>query len=551
MNWLQYLLEANLYLGIFYLCYCLFLNRETYYILNRVYLLSACIISFIIPIVQIGILKPVAHIVQTKILIAPVYLPQPNLQAKIAPVVTHFSVQDSLLYIYLVGVTVFVLVLAIKLYQLLKLIHAKPVINQDNYKLIYINGSNTAFSFFNYLFIGTSTPEKETIIRHELVHIRQKHSMDIIFLEVFKVINWFNPLIYLLQNSLKTVHEYIADEKTAVAEVDTVTYSAFLVNNAYGIGGSSVTHSFFNYNLLKRRIIMLNQKRSGSLARLKYLMALPLCAGLLCVSTLGFSKTYGWVDLAPRKTDTALVAPPPPPEPPALKHALKFKLPSPFGSVTKKGYRYAESGYMVNGKSYFRVIIQESKNVQKEYWKNTVNPAEVKMLHDKYGYTFPTLPIYPKLPPPPPAPMGPPVPAIDKRPPPPPPAPPHQKQVKFKKPAKSFYMSGHDSVYVYCDKEPEFPGGVGGFSKYLAKNVRYPEAARKNKIQGRVILQFIVQKDGNITGVKVLRGVSPEIDKEAARVLSSMPKWEPGINKGMPVICQYNVPVAFKAFIYN
>ena len=406
MNLLQYLLEANLYLGIFYLCYCLFLNRETYYVLNRVYLLSACIISFIIPIVQIGILKPVAHIVQTKILIAPVYLPQPNLQAKIAPVVTNFSVQDSLLYIYLVGATVFVFVLAIKLYQLLKLIHARPVINQDNYKLIYINGSNTAFSFFNYLFIGTSTPEKETIIRHELVHIRQKHSMDIIFLEVFKVINWFNPLIYLLQNSLKTVHEYIADEKTAVAEVDTVTYSAFLVNNAYGLSGSSVTHSFFNYNLLKRRIIMLNQKRSGNLARLKYLIALPVCTGLLCISTLSFSKSYAIIDLMPGKADTTLIPPPPPPEPPPLKNVVKFRLPSPLGSITKKGYRYAESGYLVNGKSYFRVVIQENKNVQKEYWKNKVNPAEVKMLHDKYGYTFPTMPLYPKLPPPPPMPPG-------------------------------------------------------------------------------------------------------------------------------------------------
>jgi hypothetical protein len=101
-----------------------------------------------------------------------------------------------------------------------------------------------------------------------------------------------------------------------------------------------------------------------------------------------------------------------------------FKLPSPFTSKTKKGYLYAESGYLVNGKSYFRVVIQESKNVQKEFWKNKVSPAEIKMLHDKYGYTFPSIPLYPKMPPPPPQPPAPKVaaakqPAVPKKLPPP------------------------------------------------------------------------------------------------------------------------------------
>src|SRR6185437_1894458 len=99
----------------------------------------------------------------------------------------------------------------------------------------------------------------------------------------------------------------------------------------YGLSGSSITHSFFNYNLLKKRIIMLHQKRSGSLARLKYLLAIPICGGLLCASTLAFSKTYGWVDIAPhhsnpvdlglqthtsKDTDKTHIPPPPPPAPP-------------------------------------------------------------------------------------------------------------------------------------------------------------------------------------------------------------------------------------------
>jgi beta-lactamase regulating signal transducer with metallopeptidase domain len=133
-----------------------------------------------------------------------------------------------------------------------------------------------------------------------LVHIRQKHSLGIVFIEVIKIINWFNPIIYLLQISLKTVHEYIADKQTAAQEKDVLSYSSFLVDNAYGLNGRSITHSFFNFNLLKKRIIMLNQQRSGNLARLKYRAAVPICAGMLCASTLAFSKNYAFIDLAPK-----------------------------------------------------------------------------------------------------------------------------------------------------------------------------------------------------------------------------------------------------------
>lgn len=294
MNWLYYLAEANIYLSVFYLAYCLFLSKETHYQLNRAYLLFSCIVSFLLPVLQIGALKPGAQGVEN--IVAGPVRPNPSL------------LQHIILWSYLIGVAIFLLQLLIKLYRLQKLALVKHAITHKQYKLIYIDDSNTAFSFFNYLFLGTNVTETELIIKHELVHMRQKHSADIFFMELFRLINWFNPVIYLLQNSLKVVHEYIADEETTNHETDTYTYAAFLVNNAYGLSGSSITHSFFNYNLLKKRIIMLHQKRSGSLARLKYLMAVPLCAGLLCESTLGFSKSYGLIDIAPQhlqKKDTA------------------------------------------------------------------------------------------------------------------------------------------------------------------------------------------------------------------------------------------------------
>ena len=341
MNWLHYLAEANLYLAVFYLAYRLLLAKETYNQFNRIYLLFSCVAAFALPVLQMGALKPVETAT-----IAPSYSTElvypietsmtPIINASPTIVEHHLTWQDYLIYAYAAGCTLLLLALLVKLFVLARMIRDAKREQQDKYKLIYLPQSDVAFSFFNYLFIGTDAMGAKTIIRHELVHIRQRHSLDILFVELLKIINWFNPFIYLLQNSLKTIHEYIADEQTAAHESDTIAYATFLVNNAYGAGGSSITHSFFNYNLLKKRIIMLNQKRSGSSARLKYLIAAPICAGLLCVSTLAFSKDYGWVDLDPAKAESVvtntLYAPAVSPA-----HANE-KLPPPPPMLTANGY---------------------------------------------------------------------------------------------------------------------------------------------------------------------------------------------------------------------
>ncbi len=308
MNWLYYTGEANIYLCVFYLAYCLFLSLDTHYQLNRAYLLFSCIISFILPVLQIGALKNVKHTepVYTSNYATPVLAMSADVQAPkttitaATPVMEkRYSFEDILWYVYVTGATVLFILLLIKLYTLYNLTRNKQSVKAGRHRLIYLTGTTAAFSFFNFVFIGAQINSDNIIIRHELVHARQKHSADILFLELLKLISWFNPFVYLLQNSLKTVHEYIADEQTAAYETDALTYSSFLVKNAYGAAGSSVTNSFFNYNLLKKRIIMLNQQRSGNLARLKYLLIIPICASLLCASTLGFSKNYGWIDIAP------------------------------------------------------------------------------------------------------------------------------------------------------------------------------------------------------------------------------------------------------------
>jgi hypothetical protein len=411
MNWLHYLLEANIYLAVFYAGYCLFLNKETYYTLNRVYLLLSCVLSFVLPVIQIGALKPTEKVQEITLVSSPAN------SAPVPPDAADYITWDNALWaVYIVGISVLALLLVIKLFKLVNLTTSGKRLIDNKYKLIDVEDADTAFSFFNYLFIGTKTSASDIIIRHELVHIRQKHSFDIVFIEVIKIINWFNPVIYLLQISLKTVHEYIADEQTAAHETDALAYSSFLVNNAYGLNGPSVTHSFFNYNLLKKRIIMLNQQRSGNLARLKYLVAVPICAGMLCASTLAFSKNYAFIDLAPKTAKPTLTS-----SKTATADTSNRKMRT--RATTSKGYAYDETGYLINNKTDFRVIITDKNGDQKEFYKSKAKPTELAMLKEKYGYSFPKMMIYPKLPPPPPMPPGA-QPDMDRAPPPPPPAPP-------------------------------------------------------------------------------------------------------------------------------
>jgi len=505
MNWMHYLLEANLYLCIFYLLYRLLLSRETHYVLNRTYLLFCSIISFVLPMLQLGFLKPIEPRAVIAIVNMPGNVPTHAISKLRGAALPYFTWHDGIPYLYVAGVIFFATLLIIKLLRLFILTRKNTLADNRGYNLVSIKGSATAFSFFNNVFIGTETTNRETIIRHELVHVHQKHSIDILLLEVFRIINWFNPAIYLLQNSLKAVHEYIADEKTAAIESDTLTYSAFLVDNAYGISGPSVTHSFFNKNLLKQRIIMLHQKRSGNLARLKYLLTVPVCAGLLCISTLAFSKTYGWVDLAPHHVKTTSYPALPLQQSKADTNAYKHKGKTfvyKNGNISSKGYGYKEIGYLVRGKTDFRVIITEKDGKQTVYLKSNCTPAEIKMLNEKYGYTFPSMDIFAKLPPPPPT-------------------PPAGKPIKPTAPVTPAVTIDEPASPQQVKSPPPPPQNpFDSLYKYIARNVRYPQSARSNHVAGKVIINFNII-DGKIQDVTMPRGLFADIDAEAMRVVNN------------------------------
>jgi len=120
-----------------------------------------------------------------------------------------------------------------------------------------------------------------------------------------------------------------------------------------------------------------------------------------------------------------------------------------------------------------------------------------------------------------------------------------QEQVVVKEPEPEVKPK-EEEIFVAVEQQAEFPGGTAAMMKWLNNNVRYPESAQQNDIQGRVIVKFVVEKDGSIGKAEILKGVDRDLDREALRVVKKMPKWQPGKNNGVAVRSYFNLPVVFK-----
>lgn len=121
-----------------------------------------------------------------------------------------------------------------------------------------------------------------------------------------------------------------------------------------------------------------------------------------------------------------------------------------------------------------------------------------------------------------------------------------QEQVVVKEPEPEVQKPKEEQIFIAVEQPAEFPGGMAALMRWLNNNMRYPEAAQQNDIQGRVIVNFVVEKDGSIANVKIAKGVDKDLDREALRVVKKMPKWQPGKNNGVAVRSYFNLPVTFR-----
>ena len=293
MNGLLYLIQLNIYLILFYGLYLLLLRNETFFKMNRVYLMGSTLLAMAIPLMkaqwikdlfvteQISeathkVSKTLTTVVSGRTEISWVQNTNP---AAIQDVheKAFLTANQVVWFIYGFVVTLLLLNFIRKLY----------LVN----KAFRTNSSYKAFSFFNKVLVDEQLRGRETIMDHEMVHVRQWHSLDVIFLELFAAFNWFNPVAFAYKRAIRNIHEFIADETAAATLEHKSEYAILLVSNAFGTQSQKLTNSFYNHSLLKKRLIMLNKNKSQKVAILKYGLSVPLFALMIVLSSATIEKS--------------------------------------------------------------------------------------------------------------------------------------------------------------------------------------------------------------------------------------------------------------------
>ncbi len=417
-----YMLKTAFYLAGFYIVYKSFLGKDTLYLRNRFYIIFSFVLSLILPLFAL----PTNSVISLKAFFGK-ELSEILITGKGNPGISdgnNFSIADLYRWIFIIYVTGLILAglkFILDSAGLVLLIYRQ---GNEGSNIIRFRGLRSAgFSAFGYIFVnsGLSPEEEEGIIRHEQNHLNHHHSIDILLAEFVRALQWFNPAAYLLDRSLRAVHEFQADNECLNYGMSVVGYQQLLLRQVFKSRVFSISNSFSNPSLIKKRMIMMTKKRSNAMANLKLLLVLPVIAGIMFFIS-SCNKTN-------KVTVPAEVAPPPPPPPPPV--------------------------------------------------------ADVK------GDTL-------------------------------------------------------NAPYVNVDVMPVFPGGDEGIIKYIKETVKYPENAKAKGIQGKVIVRFAVETDGSVDKVSILKGVDPDLDMEAFRVVQTMPAFEkPGIKDGKAVPVWFMLPVNF------
>ena len=416
---ITYLLQSAAILSVLYSVYWLFLRKDTFFHVNRFYLLSSLLLALVVPFLDIRILAG-GSVSSVIIMLDPVLITSGKIE-KIAS--THLSLFEAAGVVYFTGVIIFTLRFMIQLIQLAIIVRRNKITRQEGANIVFVDRGYSPFSFFNLIFIreeyfidGKLTP----ILAHEKIHIHQYHTLDLLLIEIAIILQWFNPFAWFMGRSIKHIHEYLADEGVLKKGFLTSDYQTLILNEAMGLQVNNLTNNF-NVSLIKNRITMMTKARSASWTLIKVVVALPAFLAVLFFFAAGSTNT---------------------------------------------------------------VTAQEEAEQKAKQAQATTAISQEKPSADK-------------------------------------------------------------NVYTVVEVMPSFPGGQAAMINYLVQNIKYPEEAKKKGVMGTVFITFIVETDGSVSNVKVLRGIGSGCDEEGVRVVSAMPNWSPGKEKDVPVRCQFNLPIKF------
>lgn len=548
-----YFLKINVAIALFYAFYRLFFYKDTFFTWRRTALLCFFAVSAIVPLFNIQTwieqqepMAAMADLYATVVLPELTLTPQPETDWK-------QLLADGIGIAYWLVVALLAARFLVQLTGIIRLGRRCPTQKIDDTTVHLLPRPEGPFSFFHWIFIypdAHTGEELHEILTHERTHARQWHSIDVMIGELACIVCWFNPFAWLMKREIRTNLEYMADEKVLETGHDSRTYQYHLLGLSHHKAAATIYNSF-NVLPLKKRITMMNKRRTRAIGRTKYLMFLPLAALLMIVSNIeavarATQKITAEVMEAVTPAETPEVQPQPENIAPLPKQEPDNIAPSsqPEMNVApipqqEKSKKVTYKGKIVDDEAgnpisdvkiiidhKYQSITKSTVNAQGEFRIETSPEASILFEHTKSDGSKLVRFCTPKVL----AQMNPDNMVIELIP-----------YIDIKTAATEA------DVYEVVENMPEFPnGGMTALMKYLSDNIRYPEAAHKAGIQGRVTVQFVVGKDGSIGNVSILRGVNADLDAEAIRVISSMPKWKPGTQKGEPVKVKYTVPVMFR-----
>lgn len=273
MDTMQYIVLANLFLSAFLGLYVLLLKKETFFQVNRVYLLSALLLSFTLPLIHTDWFgqSAIAEQIKYSVIAKPI-----DVFASEQADTSHFSFAQFVSCVYLTGIIVLVTHLFVRLLAVKKIISN--------------SGNQSSYSFFKTIYLSESNSSNQLVSEHENIHAAQWHSVDVLLMEIVIIFNWFNPLVYLFRKELKNVHEFIADEGALKLSGSKKEYAMLLFSQTFETPINNLVNPFFNQKLLKQRIMMIQKDKSQKSALLKYLLTVPLFVLMLTLSSATITR---------------------------------------------------------------------------------------------------------------------------------------------------------------------------------------------------------------------------------------------------------------------
>jgi len=266
--------QLTLCSGMFYLLFRAFLYRETFFRFNRAYLLFSLTFSVLVAFVKFPSRSDLPQKAINTIVLQTIQIVPQKIEAAQS---RHLSLSQAIIAIYFLGLCLAVLFFIKRLSRLIRLVMQNRGVKKGNYTVYYLSEESSAFSFFRWIFMPASLAdgaEAERILLHEMEHGRQMHSLDILFFEIYHIIFWFNPFVWLYKRALKDMHEYMADAAVVAQGCEKAEYKLLIFEHAIGYRVSMANS--FNQSQIKKRLYMLSKKRSRSFAVLKFILAIPL-----------------------------------------------------------------------------------------------------------------------------------------------------------------------------------------------------------------------------------------------------------------------------------